>query len=142
MLAVRCVSKKVVSNFNFFPAAVTRCTAAIHTTPSAQLTFHGKNCSCCNGFPSFTTSTSTTQNKSMLTRKNFSTFDSFASDDFEDESNPFVKELLVNNRRWVKETHDKDPEFFTKLAQPQKPKYLYFGCADSRVPANEILGLG
>ncbi len=85
---------------------------------------------------------SSSQNKYMASRKKFSTFDSLASDDYDEESNPFVKELLVNNRRWVKETHDKDPEFFAKLAQPQKPKYLYFGCADSRVPANEILGLG
>jgi carbonic anhydrase len=53
-----------------------------------------------------------------------------------------VKGILENNEKWVNEKNEKDPDFFRNLARPQKPQYLYFGCSDSRVPANEILGLG
>lgn len=53
-----------------------------------------------------------------------------------------VNVLLKNNRQWIKENVDKDPEFLKKLSAPQKPRYLYIGCSDSRVPANEIIGLG
>jgi carbonic anhydrase len=48
------------------------------------------------------------------------------------------KNLLAGNREWVKEMTDKDPNFFTKLAQGQNPEVLWIGCSDSRVPANEI----
>jgi hypothetical protein len=58
------------------------------------------------------------------------------------ETNPHIRKLLENNRLWVKETNEKDPAFFPKLGQGQAPKYLYFGCSDSRVSANQILGLG
>lgn len=53
-----------------------------------------------------------------------------------------LKSILEGNKKWVEERKDADPTFFDKLAKPQTPKYLYFGCADSRVPANEILGKG
>ncbi len=53
---------------------------------------------------------------------------------------PFYKQLLENNRKWVAEKIDHDPEFFEKLADGQKPPLLWIGCADSRVPANEITG--
>ncbi|NDZ18952.1 carbonate dehydratase [Variovorax sp. WS11] len=49
--------------------------------------------------------------------------------------------LFSNNRAWVNQRVEADPEFFTRLARQQSPKYLWIGCADSRVPANEILGL-
>ena len=49
--------------------------------------------------------------------------------------------LLGNNRRWATATKARDPGFFTRLAQQQSPKYMWIGCADSRVPANEITGL-
>ena len=49
--------------------------------------------------------------------------------------------LFENNRAWAGQLTDTDPQFFTALAQQQKPKYLWIGCADSRVPANEIVGL-
>mmetsp|Transcript_33101 Transcript_33101/g.72925 ORF Transcript_33101/g.72925 Transcript_33101/m.72925 type:complete len:292 (+) Transcript_33101:123-998(+) len=52
-----------------------------------------------------------------------------------------VEDILANNKRWVASRLEEDPLFFKTLAKPQKPKYLYFGCSDSRVPANEILGL-
>src|SRR5688572_12880559 len=52
-----------------------------------------------------------------------------------------VNDLFANNRRWVEQITARDPEFFQKLSQQQTPKYLWIGCADSRVPANEIVGL-
>jgi carbonic anhydrase len=48
--------------------------------------------------------------------------------------------LLENNKEWVGEQLKKDPEYFSKLANGQKPEYLWIGCSDSRVPANEITG--
>ena len=53
-----------------------------------------------------------------------------------------LKTILGNNKKWVNDMKEKDSEYFEKLSKPQKPQYLYIGCSDSRVPANEILGLG
>ncbi|HSQ30400.1 MAG TPA: carbonate dehydratase [Gemmatimonadaceae bacterium] len=52
-----------------------------------------------------------------------------------------LPELFANNRAWAAEMTRRDPEFFTRLAGQQAPQYLWIGCADSRVPANEIVGL-
>lgn len=52
----------------------------------------------------------------------------------------FYQSLLDNNKKWVQEKLDIDSEFFDKLAKGQKPPLLWIGCADSRVPANEIIG--
>ncbi|MFM7785312.1 MAG: carbonate dehydratase [Gammaproteobacteria bacterium] len=52
-----------------------------------------------------------------------------------------LPELFANNRRWAARVTGDDPEFFERLSQQQSPKYLWIGCADSRVPANEIIGL-
>ena len=49
--------------------------------------------------------------------------------------------LFDNNRRWAQRVHEREPGFFTRLAQQQSPRYMWIGCADSRVPANEITGL-
>lgn len=49
--------------------------------------------------------------------------------------------LFENNRNWVAQIHQQDPGFFQKLARQQSPEYLWIGCSDSRVPANEIVGL-
>ena len=49
--------------------------------------------------------------------------------------------LIANNRRWAAATEAREPGFFTRLAQQQNPRYMWIGCADSRVPANEIMGL-
>ena len=49
--------------------------------------------------------------------------------------------LLANNRHWAAATEQHDPGFFTRLARQQNPRYMWIGCADSRVPANEITGL-
>lgn len=52
-----------------------------------------------------------------------------------------LKHLFDNNRKWAEETNKLQPGFFNKLSQQQAPEYLWIGCADSRVPANEIVGL-
>jgi carbonic anhydrase len=52
-----------------------------------------------------------------------------------------LKPLLAANRRWAAEMEERKPGFFTRLAQQQSPRYMWIGCADSRVPANEITGL-
>jgi carbonic anhydrase len=52
-----------------------------------------------------------------------------------------MKQLFQNNERWVATQLAKDPDFFAKTSRDQLPKYLWVGCSDSRVPANEIVGL-
>ena len=52
-----------------------------------------------------------------------------------------MKNLFENNRYWANQIKSEDPIFFEKLARQQQPEYLWIGCADSRVPANEIVGL-
>ncbi len=52
-----------------------------------------------------------------------------------------LAKLFENNRAWAEGVTRRDPDFFTRLSSQQNPKYLWIGCADSRVPANEIVGL-
>ena len=52
-----------------------------------------------------------------------------------------IAELFAHNRRWAAQTEAREPGFFTRLAQQQNPRYMWIGCADSRVPANQITGL-
>ncbi|MBP9905743.1 MAG: carbonate dehydratase [Rhodoferax sp.] len=52
-----------------------------------------------------------------------------------------LQHLFDNNRAWAARMEQQRPGFFTQLAKQQAPKYLWIGCADSRVPANEITGL-
>jgi carbonic anhydrase len=52
-----------------------------------------------------------------------------------------VTDLFANNRAWAAEMVRQDPDFFSRLAEQQAPQYLWIGCSDSRVPANEIVGL-
>ena len=54
----------------------------------------------------------------------------------------FYQKLLENNKKWVVSKLNQDPDFFNKLSAGQKPPVLWIGCADSRVPANEIIGAG
>lgn len=55
--------------------------------------------------------------------------------------NEHYQQVFENNRRWVAERLKDDADFFTKLARDQTPEFLFIGCSDSRVPANEIMGL-
>ena len=52
-----------------------------------------------------------------------------------------LNSLFANNRKWADRMSKERPGFFEKLAKQQSPKYLWIGCSDSRVPANEIVGL-
>jgi carbonic anhydrase len=52
-----------------------------------------------------------------------------------------LPQLFENNRAWSARIRRHDPEFFVKLSRQQRPQYLWIGCSDSRVPANEIVGL-
>ena len=52
-----------------------------------------------------------------------------------------LQELFANNRHWAAETERRKPGFFTSLLEQQTPQYLWIGCADSRVPANELVDL-
>ncbi len=52
-----------------------------------------------------------------------------------------LSHLFANNRAWADERTRNDPEFFRRLSSQQSPQYLWIGCSDSRVPANEIVGL-
>ena len=56
-------------------------------------------------------------------------------------NDPLLNQLFANNQQWASDCCDRDPEFFTRLVNQQTPEYLWIGCADSRVPANEIVGL-
>jgi carbonic anhydrase len=53
----------------------------------------------------------------------------------------FLRHLLANNRAWAADMTRREPDFFARLAGQQAPQYLWIGCADSRVPANQIVGL-
>ncbi len=52
-----------------------------------------------------------------------------------------LKTLFDSNRKWAEAIKQERPDFFSALAHQQKPRYLWIGCADSRVPANQIVGL-
>ncbi len=52
-----------------------------------------------------------------------------------------LHELFASNRAWAAATEAREPGFFTRLLQQQTPQYLWIGCADSRVPANDLVGL-
>ena len=52
-----------------------------------------------------------------------------------------IEQLFNNNRQWAERKREEDPEFFSRLLNQQSPEYLWIGCSDSRVPANQIIGL-
>ncbi len=58
-----------------------------------------------------------------------------------DNKSDSLEQLFENNRQWAKQVKEKTPDFFEKLSQLQKPKYLWIGCSDSRIPANLCVGL-
>lgn len=51
------------------------------------------------------------------------------------------QQVFENNRKWVEDKLNQDKDFFVKLAKDQRPDFLYIGCSDSRIPANEVMGL-
>ena len=57
------------------------------------------------------------------------------------ENTTALEHLFSNNRKWAADVTSRDPQFFAKLAAQQTPEYLWIGCSDSRVPANEIVNL-
>lgn len=52
-----------------------------------------------------------------------------------------LQSLIEKNKQWAEQSVEKDEEFFTRLLSQQNPEYLWIGCSDSRVPANEVVGL-
>ena len=54
---------------------------------------------------------------------------------------PNFKQLFINNKNWADRIEKEQPGFFRQLSEQQAPEYLWIGCSDSRVPANEIVGL-
>jgi carbonic anhydrase len=54
---------------------------------------------------------------------------------------PITRELFAKNRAWAESVVAKQPDFFKSLAAQQAPEYMWIGCSDSRVPANELLGM-
>src|ERR1700760_1079622 len=77
--------------------------------------------------------TSTGQSVEQPPRRNMNTNDSTPD-------NP-LSHLFDNNEAWVARKLSEDPEYFSRLAHQQTPEYLWIGCSDSRVPANQIIGL-
>ena len=57
------------------------------------------------------------------------------------EEDYHLKNLLEGNKKWAEKVKSSDPDFFLKLSRQQSPIYLWIGCSDSRVPANEIVGV-
>jgi carbonic anhydrase len=53
----------------------------------------------------------------------------------------YLRHLFEHNWRWAEQVRSQDPEFFANLSRQQSPEYLWIGCSDSRVPANQIVGL-
>lgn len=56
-------------------------------------------------------------------------------------SKPITRELFAKNRAWAESVVARQPDFFKALSEQQAPEYMWIGCSDSRVPANELLGL-
>jgi len=56
-------------------------------------------------------------------------------------SKPDIERLFEQNRQWIESVTSADPDYFSRLVDQQNPEYLWIGCSDSRVPANQIVGL-
>jgi len=52
-----------------------------------------------------------------------------------------IQHLFDNNQQWAEKIKQEDPDFFKRLSEQQNPEYLWIGCSDSRVPANDLLGM-
>ena len=53
-----------------------------------------------------------------------------------------MEKIFENNKKWVEQKLSEDKDYFNKLSMGQKPRYLYIGCSDSRIPINEVTGTG
>lgn len=62
------------------------------------------------------------------------------NEDLKESMRQSYERLFINNEKWIEARTKEDPEYFEKLAKGQTPQYLFIGCSDSRVPANEITG--
>ncbi|HEX7637599.1 MAG TPA: carbonate dehydratase [Burkholderiaceae bacterium] len=62
-------------------------------------------------------------------------------DDHDTAPHPALRQLFQQNERWAADIETRTPGFFSRLLTQQTPQYLWIGCADSRVPANELVGL-
>lgn len=60
--------------------------------------------------------------------------------DLQEDMRKSYERLFINNQKWVDDKTENDPHYFERLAEGQTPQYLFIGCSDSRVPANEITG--
>ena len=123
-----------LSSSNAWVGKSCSCLNSVHTCQKRAISMVGLGCSCL-------TSVHTCQKRAIsIDRKNLLNHDSIVETD--GSASGHLKAILDGNKRWVAAQTASDPKFFDKLAKPQRPKFLYFGCSDSRVPANEILGLG
>lgn len=52
-----------------------------------------------------------------------------------------IEKLIANNQAWSQQVKEDNPTFFAKLAESQRPRFLWIGCSDSRVPAEQLTGL-
>lgn len=77
----------------------------------------------------------------VVSRKSYCSTNTNNMSDIPDYLRANHDKIFENNKKWASEKAQKDPEFFSKLSSGQKPDYLYIGCADSRIPSNEIMGL-
>lgn len=133
---------KSISVSSAFVKSVRSNTAAFQSIRAISIN-KSFGCSCCFGS---TASPCQIHSKSMSTLstglyKDIKTYKSLTSEELV-ERDPYMKNILLNNKNWINKKLAVDPQYFENLSKPQTPKYLYFGCSDSRVPANEILGLG
>jgi len=69
------------------------------------------------------------------------TYNRTTSANYQEFDVPSVEQLFKNNQAWAEKITEENPNFFKQLAQQQTPEYLWIGCSDSRVPANQLLGL-
>ncbi len=66
--------------------------------------------------------------------------DNQSKEDIQESMRQSYERLFINNKKWVDDKTQNDPQYFERLAKGQTPQYLFIGCSDSRVPANEITG--
>lgn len=128
------ILSKSYKNINY----INRLTLSVCNIKKYNITteIHGYSCLCCiNNY------NTNKYNKNKINTSLIRNGSSLASSNIE-KASPYVRKLLENNKKWANETSLKDPQFFNKISNTQKPKYLYIGCSDSRVPDSDILGLG